>query len=300
MLKKIAFLMFLLAVLTISGCSKNQNDEVNNSNEVNKNIKLVYDGAKLIKFDMSEESALEPWDLRSNQFQYTFFKSAKYITSGNSISNNFEILKKAGDSYSSIYHLKSDKEALFPLASIGDEHLFIVVKYLDDTNELVDLLEIDRSGKIKKMNLELSDKAKKVFSGISTDNGDIYTLLHENKMANLYKTNKMLSEFNLIATDVDENSLSTNKEEIVYTKKNYLYSGTKQIKKLAEGTTTAKIISDTYLLQVMADGEFIVEDLSTNNILLSYNDYLGYQENNDKISFFTSDNVYELGGRQNK
>ncbi len=297
MKKKISFLISLLIVLIMSGCSENLDDKKNNSTAGDENVTLVYDGAKLIKFDRSKKLALEPWDTRDNQFQYMFFKTAKYITSGNSISNKFEILKKTGDSYSNVYRLNDDKEAIFPLANIFDEYLFMIVSYSGNTNELVDVVEINSSGKIKKLNLALSDKAKKVFSGISTNQGDIYTLLHENDVANLYKTNKSLSKFDLIASDVNESALSTNKEEVVYSKQNYLYSGIRQIKKLNKETVLAKVISDKYILQVMIDGKFIVEDMSTNTILLGHSDYLGYQEENNKVSFFTVDNVYELGGR---
>ncbi|KMT60661.1 hypothetical protein X560_0789 [Listeria fleischmannii 1991] len=300
MLKKMFFFTLLCIVLIISACSKKQNNVGSYQNEVNSQTNLIYDGAKLVKFDMSAKSAIEPWDTRSNQFQYTFADSDEYITSGNSGTNDFEILEKSDNDYKSVYHLKDDEEALFPLAKIGDEYLIMVVTYSNHTSELVDLLEIDRYGKIKKMNLKLSNKAKNVFSGISSSSGDVYVLVNENDMANLYKTNQMLSEFDLIATDVGESDLSFYKDEIVYIKKDDLYSGAKRIKKLDEGTVSAKVIADKYILQVMANGSFTVEDIVTNRTLLQHNDFLGYQEDNKKINFFTIDNIYELGGGTRK
>lgn len=217
-------------MLIISACSKEQNNEASYQNELNNHINLVYDGAKLVKFDMTAKSALEPWNTSSNQFQYMFGNSDKYITSGNSLSNDFEILKKSGNNYKSVYHLKDNKQALFPLAQIGDEYLFMVITYSNHNNKLVDLLVIDKSEKIKEMNLKLSNKAKNVFSGISSSSGDVYVLVNENDMANLYKTNKKLSEFVLIATDIGESDLSFYKDEIVYIKKDDLYSGAKRTK----------------------------------------------------------------------
>ncbi|AQY50271.1 hypothetical protein PWEIH_02529 [Listeria weihenstephanensis FSL R9-0317] len=292
-LLKVILMMFLL--LFASGCSSNELEEQGIDLNTSEATNLVYDGAKLVKFDMKTKMSLGDWDTRDNQFQYVFPNSSKYITSGNSTSNEFEVFVQNKGNYKSIYKLESKTEALFPFAISNNKYLFAIIDYSKKENSLLGILEVDSNGTANKKNIVINDQAKNIFEGISSNTGEIYALIAENGGENLYETNEYLSQFTLISKDVKESSLSTYKRDVVYVKGNQLYSGLDKLKDLDGSVAYATVIADNYILQVMSTGRFTVEDMTTNETLLNKADYLGYQVDGKKVTFFATHNLYTVG-----
>lgn len=286
-------MMFLL--LFVSSCSSNEAEKQGIDLNTSEGINLVYDGARLVKFDMKSKMSLGDWDTRDNQFQYVFTNSSKYITSGNSTSNEFEVFMQNKNNYKSIYKLESKTEALFPFAISNNKYLFAIIDYSKAENSLLGMLEIDSNGNTIKKNIVINDRAKNIFEGISTNTGEIYALIAENGVANLYETNEDLSRFILINKDIKESSLSTYKKNAVYVKGNQLYSGMDKLKDLDGSVAYATVIADNYILQVMSNGRFTVEDMTTKKTLLNNADYLGYQVDGKQVTFFATHNLYTVG-----
>lgn len=290
-MKKFLFLCIVL-VLHLSGCVQGELVHTDNLGCYNEKCKLVYDGFQYHTYDTELFSLTGKVDTTHNEFQYRLPKNDLYVTSGNSITNNFKIMKKEKEQLQTVYEHNNDKDAIFPVGVIDDNYIFAIIDYDSNMQTFKGFFQLNHKNELEQLKTERNEKTEKIFGiGISSSNS-IYLLLYENEKQNLYKTNLSLSEFELVAENVSQN-LSLHSDEVCYLKDKKLYCGSKVMKELEEGTVFAWVI-DRYVLEVNEIGIYEIRDIKNHEILYSGSDFIGVNETSSEITIYSEGQMLVL------
>lgn len=156
--KKLLYIILLILVFILSGCSKDTDHESNTAPKVipevsNENFILLYNqyDAEFVEYDPDDNTS-EPLQ-EENVFQYGFKDiGCPYYTSGHSDDNGFVILKQENNTLKKITAVEKDT-AIFPLAYDKKSNTPYYFEYKDDKEKNVDdsshstVLKIDENGK---------------------------------------------------------------------------------------------------------------------------------------------------------
>lgn len=291
-MRKLHFLLFLLSILILHGCNNDESDP-SISNCISDDCIPVYDGYKIVKYDLGNSSSLGYWNTKENQFQYTFNKNDEYITSGNSISNHFGIFKKVGNRYEQVYQHQSESDAIFPFAVVDGIYLFSKIDYSNNNMVLKGIYKIDSKGKLTKINTNDSEKTRNIINSISDEN-KIFCTLTENGVVNLYEVDVTLSTFDLVNTDVNGAYLSTLSGQPCYEKEGQFFCNREYLLNLENDSLFAAIVGNKFILEVSESGYYKVMNIHDKKTIKSGNDYIGYHETEKKITLYTEGKIEEL------
>ena len=283
------FLFLFLILFILTGCEQDAKEEfVLGCFE--ENCKLVYDGFEYLTYQPDKMSQTGKVSAEGNDFQYRLFNHDDYVTHGNSLTNGFKIMKRENEQLRTVYSHNNNNEGIYPFAYINGDYIFSVMDYSKDTQKFVGLFRLNEEHKLEQINTEMSEKSESIFGvGISAHD-QIYTLLYENEKQNLYKTNLSLSEFELVAEDVNR-PLSTLFDEVCYTKDQKLFCGQKMIKELTQDTATAWVLGNRYILEVDETAFYTVRDLDEQKLLFSGMDFIGFDIKSSEIIIYCDGDV---------
>lgn len=291
-MKRFSFLWICLILLLI-GCDLAAGVKSESLGCSSEDCKLVYDGVQYHTYDMKLKSLSGKIDSADNEFQYRLSSNDLYVTSGNSITNGFKIMKNENERLQTVYEHKNRKEAIYPVGVIDNNHIFAVMEYDSDKQTFIGLFQFNNDkNNLKQLKTERNEKTEKIFGvGISSEN-NIFLLLNEDEKQNLYKTDLSLSKFELVAENVSQN-LSTLSGEVCYIKDQKLFCGNKVIKELDEETVLAWVV-DKYILEVNATGKYEVSELTDQKLLHSGSDFIGFDERPSEINIYSNNKMLEL------
>ncbi|AIM16314.1 hypothetical protein HW35_08565 [Bacillus sp. X1(2014)] len=291
MKKQLAIILGM--ILTLFGCSRDSSGTEEILGCSKENCILVYDGVEYITYDTTSKQRTGKISTKENDFQYRLSKHDQYITYGNSVSSEFKIMKRVNERLETIYVHPSKTEAIFPFAYVKDEPIFAVMDYDGDKQKFIGLFHLKKN-QLEQLPTKQNEKTKKIFGiGISA-NDQIYTLLHEDGVQNLYKTNINLSKFELIAKDVTQN-LSTLYGDVCYMKDQTLYCGKQVLTKLQPKTVLAWVVGDQYILEVDDIGNYEVRAVKDKQLLLSGNKFIGFDEKSSEVRIYSEGKMEKLG-----
>ncbi|MDQ0226528.1 hypothetical protein [Metabacillus niabensis] len=291
-MKRFLFLLIGL-ILLIYGCD--QDAEINNENLgcSGENCKLVYDGSQYHTYDIKIKSLTGKIDSTDNEFQYRLPGNDLYVTSGNSIENNFKIMKNENERLHTVYEHKNNKEAIFPIAVIDDNYIFAVMEYTSEEQTFKGFFQLNEKDELEQIKTESNEKTEKIFGvGISSNN-NIFLLLHDEDRQDLYKTNLSLSKFELVAKDVSQN-LSTFSGDVCYLKTHKIFCGNKVLKELEEGSVFAWVL-DEYILEVNDMGSYEVRDVNDQKLLHSGTEFIGFDISPSEVIIYSDSKMLVLG-----
>lgn len=290
-MRMLLFLGFSL-LLFMSGCDQKagvKSEAIGCSGE---DCKLVYDGVQYLTYDEKGKTSTGKIDSTENEFQYRLPGNDQYVTSGNSITNDFSILKKENDRLEPVYEHDNDKEAIFPVAVVDKAYIFAVMEYSGDEQVFKGLFKLTDKHKLEKLKTEDNDMTKKIFGVGISSNDQFFVLLSEDGKQNLYHTDLSLSSFELVAEDVSQN-LSAHEGDVCYVKDKTFFCGDQKIKELEDGTVFAWAVDD-YILEVNDTGKFEVRDFKDQKLLQSGNQFIGFDKSSSKLTIYSQGNVTEL------
>lgn|GEM_PF-1704693 len=294
-MRKLFIFPLCLLLLVMMGCSKatDKKEEIIGCTE--EDCALVYDGFEYVAYNTSLKSQVGKIIAKDNEFQYRLFQDDKFITSGNSMTNHFKIMERSNTRLLTVYEHDKDNEALFPFAIIDGQYAFAVMEYAGEEQKFVGLFRLNESGKLEQLQTVQSEMANKIFGvGIHADN-NIYTLLYDNGKQDLYKTDRSLASFELVAKDVNR-TLSTRNGDVCYMKDQSMYCGQASVQKLEPGTALAWVISDSYVLEVDDTGDYQVKALQGGKLLLSGSRFIGYDRDGSKLVIYCEEKMEVLEG----
>lgn len=290
-MKKYLFLCVYLMFL-LSSCDQKSTDYSEVIGCSDEKCRLVYDGLQYYTYDMELTSQTEKINPADNEFQYRLHENDLYITSGNSITNNFKIMKNENEQLQTVYEHKNNREAIFPIAVIDDHYIFSIIEYVDDDHIFKGLFQLNDQHELEPLQIDTSEKTKHIFGiGLSSEN-NMFLLLHEDGKQNLYKTNASLSVFELVAKDVSQN-LSTLAGDVCYTKEQQLFCGNKVMKKLEAGTIFSWVL-DPYILEVDDIGNYEVRDITGHQVLHTGSDFIGFTKKVGEVIIYSDGKMLVL------
>jgi hypothetical protein len=280
-------------ILALLGCSRDSSGTEEILGCSQENCILVYDGVEYITYDTTPKQRTGKISAKENDFQYRLSKHDQYITYGNSVTSEFKIMKRVNERLETVYVHPSKTEGIFPFAYLNNEPIFAVMDYDGNEQRFVGLFHLKKN-QLEQLPTKQNEKTKKIFGvGISA-NDQIYTLLHEDGVQNLYKTNISLSKFELIAKDVTQN-LSTLTGDVCYIKEQTLYCGKEVLTKLQPNTVSAWVVGDQYILEVDDTGNYEVRAIKDKNLLLSGNKFIGFDEKSSEVWIYSEGKMEKLG-----
>lgn len=293
-MKKILVLWIFLMMFLL-GCNREASNTVELLGCSKDDCKLVYDGVKYHTYDTKLKLLTEEIGLEDNDFQYRLSKNDMYVTYGNSITNQFKILKRKNEQFETVYSHKNNEEAIFPFAYVDNQYVFLVMNYTDNKQSFVGLFHLNDKNKLEQLSTEKNEKTKNIFGVSISSNNNIYILLYEDGVQNLYKTNLSLSNFDLIATDVTQN-LSTLSGEVCYIKNQKLFCGKTVLIELQAKTVLTWVVGDQYILEVDDTGNYEVRDIKDKKLILSGTDFIGFDENLSEVTIYSEGRMEKLEG----
>lgn len=293
-MKKHVIIWLLLAAFII-GCDSAFTESKGKIGCSEQDCLLVYDGVEYQTYDTKLKARTGKIDETENEFQYRLYNNDEYITSGNSITNQFRIMKRVKEQLETVYVHNNDNEGIFPFASINNQFIFSVMEYSDESQKFVGLFYLNTNNKLEKLQTATNEQTEKIFGiGISGDN-KMYTLLFENGVQNLYETDSSLSTFKLVAKEVNQN-ISMYKDKVCYVKSENLYCGDQLFKELSGGVTQAWVINDQYILSVDDTGNYQLMNIKTNNKLFSGTGFIGFENKHSELILFSEGKMEKVEG----
>ncbi|MCR8848207.1 hypothetical protein NQ095_07320 [Rossellomorea sp. SC111] len=290
-MKKLLFLLFIL-LLFISGCDERAGVKSEALGCSGEDCKLVYDGVQYLTYNEKSKSSTGKVDVTENEFQYRLPGNDEYVTSGNSMTNEFTILKRENERLEPVYEHDNDKEAIFPVAVMDEKYIFAIMEYAEDQQVFKGLFKLTEKNKLEKLKTEDNEMTRKIFGvGISSDD-QFFVLLNEDGKQNVYHTDLSLSSFDLVAEDVSQN-LSAHEGDVCYMKEGTFFCGDKKIKKLEDGTVFAWALGND-ILEVNDTGKFEVRDFKDQKLLESGNQFIGFDSDSSKLTIYSDGDVTEL------
>ncbi|TMU87107.1 hypothetical protein FGG79_02920 [Bacillus sp. BHET2] len=290
-MRMLLFLGFSL-LLFMSGCDQQAGVKSEALGCTGGDCKLVYDGVQYLTYDEKLKSSTGKIDATENEFQYRLPGNDQYVTSGNSMTNEFTILKRENNRLETVYEHDNDKEAIFPVAVVDKKYIFSVMEYSGDQQVFKGLFKLTDKNKLEKLKTEENEMTKKIFGVGISSNDQIFVLLNEEGKQNVYHTDLSLSSFELVAADVSQN-LSAHEGNVCYSKEETFYCGNQKIKKLEDGTVFVWAL-DNYILEVNDSGKFEVRDFKNQKLLQSGTQFIGFDESSSKLIIYSDGDMTEL------
>lgn len=256
---------------------------------------LVYDGVEYHTFDTRLMARTGRINDKENEFQYRLYNNDEYITSGNSITNKFRIMKRVNEQLETVYEHNNDAEGIFPFAFVDDRFIFSVMDYSNESQKFVGLFYLNGKNKLEKLQTAQNEQTDKIFGiGISTGNS-VYTLLYEDGVQNLYRTNPALTEFELVAEEVNQN-ISTYQEKVCYVKSESMYCGDGLLKEFKDAVELAWVVSDKYILSVDDTGNYQLIDIEGGKVRVSGKGFIGFEEKPSELMIFSDGKLERVEG----
>lgn len=245
----------------------------------NHNSRIIFNRyyQKIVSYNV-ESNSVEKQSNSQNYFQYGFNIESRYFTSGNSITNNFEILYVDSVSIKSIIKLKDEKyQSIFPLTTDGDHILFIQLYYDKKGNEtnrkLVSLKKDSELIEYKKV------KGLVTWGAILSNN--LYYTVYNDKSNNYSLYRLDLSNYNnnptLIENNINQPELYLHNQKIYESDKDRIFNGDDYFDK-----AVLNYFYDEYntLIQINPNKEgqiaLSVINTSNKNLVKSVNDVIDY------------------------
>lgn len=210
----IIFCFILLIILLCVGLNKKNN--IYNSNK-NSPSTIIYSRLenKLLKYDTNEGEYVL-FNNQENLFQYEFpNEESEIITSGNSITNNFSILKKSDTKIQELKTISND-EALFPLDIYENDYYFIHYYYDNSGNELTRKVSIWDEDSNTLIDLDIV--VDKIVSGVILRD-TLYFISYDDKQDyyNLFKINiNNYSDKTLLKSNLNNDNLFKFNDDIMF------------------------------------------------------------------------------------
>ncbi|NMH68094.1 hypothetical protein HF072_04810 [Bacillus sp. RO3] len=290
MLLFIGMTMFLL----LSGCDEQAGGKYETAGCSGEDCRLVYDGVQYFTYDTKVKSSTGKLDSTENEFQYRLPGNDEYVTSGNSITNEFKILKMVNERFQTVYEHKNDQEALFPVGVMDEQYIFAVMEYSEDQQTFKGLFQLNEEDELEQLKTEKNEKTESIFGvGISSEN-HLFLLLNEEDKQNVYQTDLSLSTFELVAEDISQN-ISARSGEVCYVKAETFFCGREAVKELEEGTVFAWA-AGSFIVEVDDSGGFEVREIADQRLVQSGSHFLGFDVDGSSLTIYSDGNVYELEG----
>lgn len=293
-MKKHMFLWFLLAAL-LTGCNFVSTDSVERKGCSGEDCLLVYDGVEYQKFDTELQARTGKIAETENEFQYRLYNHDEYITSGNSITNQFRIMKRVNEQLETVYEHDDNDEGIFPFAYINNQYIFSIMDYSEENQQFVGLFYLNEENKLEKLQTAVNDQTEKIFGIGVSGNNKMYTLLFENEVQNLYETDPTLSTFKLVAEEVNQN-ISTYQDKACYVKSEAIYCGDQLLKELKGGVAQAWVLEDKYILAVDETGNYQLMKIESDDILFSGKSFIGFEQKSSELIIFSEGKMEKVEG----
>ncbi|MCA1322354.1 hypothetical protein LC085_20965 [Bacillus tianshenii] len=287
--------LWLLLAGYLIGCDIASTESLEQKGCKGEDCLLVYDGVEYHTFDTKLMARTGRINDKENEFQYRLYNNDEYITSGNSITNQFRIMKRVNERLETVYEHNNDQEGIFPFAFADDRYIFSVMDYSNESQKFVGLFYLNGKNKLEKLQTAQNEQTDKIFGiGISTGNS-VYTLLYEDGVQNLYRTNPALTEFELVAEEVNQN-ISTYQEKVCYVKSESMYCGDGLLKEFKHAVELAWVVSDKYILSVDDTGNYQLIDIEGGKVRVSGKGFIGFEEKPSELMIFSDGKLERVEG----
>lgn len=287
--------LWVLLMGFLIGCDIASTESLEQKGCKEEDCMLVYDGVEYHTYDTKLMARTGKINDKENEFQYKLYNNDEYITSGNSITNQFRIMKRVNEQLETVYKHNNDEEGIFPFAVVDDRYIFSVMDYSNDSQKFVGLFYLNEKNKLEKLQTAQYEQTEKIFGiGISAGN-NVYTLLFENGVQNLYRTNQSLTEFDLVAEEVNQN-ISTYQEEVCYVKSQSMYCGDELLSEFNDGVALAWVVNDKYILSVDDTGNYQLMDIEGKKIRISGKGFIGFEEKPSELLIFSDGKLEKVEG----
>ncbi|MHB8061433.1 MAG: hypothetical protein ACYDG2_02180 [Ruminiclostridium sp.] len=194
-MRRISIFILCIFIYILTACSANNSlsEQSNEEDDIGKLLsstsesRIIYNRyyQKMVLYNI-KNNYIEKQSKSQNYFQYEFNTDSKYFTSGNSITNCFEILYVDGLTIKPIIKLADEKnQSIFPLTTDNEHKLFINVFYNKNGNE-VDrkIVSLVNNSKLN----EYKNTSGLISTGVILLNNLYYTIYNEKSMTySLYK-----------------------------------------------------------------------------------------------------------------
>lgn len=300
-MRKYIFVCCLILILTAchnTGYDKDNTIKVSNSKDCStiSNCTLVYDSFEMLLYDTKKKDIISPLNPENDVFQYTLYDDNHFITSGKTgkdTTTPFTIYQNINNQkLLEVYQTKDKHEGIYPFAIIDGEPIFLVLNHQNNEQSFKGIYRLLEDELIL---ITKNDQGKNIYKGISTNN-IIYFLSYDESsdIVNIYKTDKELKKFELIAEDIDSSEISTLNDEVCYTKGNKFICNNTTDFSIESGVVITKLISNKFLLKIKDDHSFSITDISKNTVIGKGKDYIGYQVEEYILKIYSNGHILEL------
>lgn len=278
-----ALMLLVLLSITLIGCNK---VNIKPGNKLNNTI-MVYNAfdQKFIPYD-TKTSTIPTVKSKDNIFQYSFKTKSPYYTSGDSFYNNFEIVKLTSGAIETVYTLENEEtDAVFPLATDGENYFFTKATYLGDLPPSFVICKF-QDNKL----MEYPNNKGAICNGALLDNKLYYTTYNQtDDKYSLYVLDysDMSNKANLINNNLEAGELLILNKKLYISDNNSIYCDNDSFKKASENFYD---IESNTLIQLNRNESDIlclkVIDAATKKEVKYITDIIGFIiENNDLIAY---------------
>jgi hypothetical protein len=292
-----SFVLVITFICLLTSCSANNlvANEANKEDNIvellttnDHNSRIIFNRyyQKMVSYNIESNSVKKQSNFQ-NYFQYGFNVDSKYFTSGNSITNNFEILFVDGVNIKSIVKLKDKKnQSIFPLSTDNNHILFIQLYYDKNGNE------INRKLVSLTNNSELIEykKVKDLVTWGTILSNNLYYTVFDDKSNNYSLYRLDLSNYNnnpvFIEKNINQPELYVHNNKIYKSDKNRIYNGNDYYDK-----SSLNFFYDEYniLIQINPNKEHIVLSVvntANKHLEKSLNDVIDYSIQNGVLKVY--------------
>ena len=228
-------------------------------------------------------------------FQYEFSNSTKYYTIGDTEKGGYQVVAKNGQKVETVYKMKNDQDAIFPLAAddINQTYLFLIYRGKDGKKR--EIVSMNEDG-----NMECLEKTEqKIMSGALHENTLYYSVYDEKKSKyDIYAMDITKTEKNpeLIKSNVENDELFYFDGELFYQGEKTIFSETRSFENASDNHFLEKYKK---LVQIDVDEEgnlmLTVIDTDTDQVIKKIQNPIDYQIKNDKMTVYCEGDIVEVG-----
>ena len=297
MKKRTCYIILLILVFILSGCSKDTGQESNTVPKMvpevsNENFILLYNqyDAEFVEYDPDDNTS-EPLQ-EENVFQYGFKDiGCPYYTSGHSDDNGFVILKQENNTLKKITAAEKDT-AIFPLAYDKKSNTPYYFEYKDDKEEKVDdsshstVLKIDENGKKQIISEDINIGG----TGVMCNSSIYYPVYDEKKDTfSVYKMDPATGDREKVKDNLKTGDLYCSNDKLFFSDEKNIYRADDRTVYFTKGDENYFCDDLDILLQYATSDEgsrdLIIRNYD-NRILKSYKNTVGVTIDNDTIKIY--------------
>lgn len=293
--------IFVICIISFTACSiSKRNVQIkdvekksfqNYPKQCKDNEKIIYNiyQQKLVKYDLNKKKITEFEE--NDYFQYAFPKISNLFTSGNSITNNFEIIEiEDGKRVKSLINVGKN-EAIFPLASDKQNNYYVHYFYDKNNNEYSNKRCICEyvNGKIQDYNN--SKVPGKICNGAIYENELYITVADNSQKISIYsiQLDSIEGQPKLIKSNVSGSGILGTKLGVLYENNHFLFLENDKDTGIEENTDIYADQNSQYVFDIRTENSSVtlnIHNVETGEKILSMGNIIGYEINNDKIIMY--------------